>query len=146
MTVLEGIQDYLGGEVRVMYSEGCHLFQDRFQNLSHLDDRFSEVRGVCAQSDVVVLCLGLDAGLEGEEGDQGNRFASGDKPDLRLPGRQEELLRVVLDSGKPVVVVLISGSALAVTTAEERADAVLLALYPGAQGGAAGQDGHGPGG
>ena len=137
VTVLEGIQDYLGDEVRVMYSEGCHLYQDRFQNLSQPDDRFSEARGVCAQSDVVVLCLGLDAGLEGEEGDQGNQFASGDKPDLRLPGRQEELLRVVLDSGKPVVVVLISGSALAVTTAEERADAVLLALYPGAQGGAA---------
>lgn len=137
VTVLEGIQDYLGDEVRVMYSEGCHLYQDRFQNLSQPDDRFSEARGVCAQSDVVVLCLGLDAGLEGEEGDQGNQFASGDKPDLRLPGRQEELLRVVLESGKPVVVVLISGSALAVTTAEERADAVLLALYPGAQGGAA---------
>lgn len=137
VTVLEGIQDYLGDDVRVMYSEGCHLYQDRFQNLSQPDDRFSEARGVCAQSDVVVLCLGLDAGLEGEEGDQGNQFASGDKPDLRLPGRQEELLRVVLDSGKPVVVVLVSGSALAVTTAEERADAVLLALYPGAQGGAA---------
>lgn len=135
-TVLEGIQDYLGDEVRVMYSEGCPLFQDRFQNLSAASgDRFSEVRGVCEQSDVVIACLGLDAGLEGEEGDQGNQFASGDKPNLRLPGHQEELLQLILDSGKPTIVVLISGSALAINTAEEKADAVLLALYPGAQGG-----------
>lgn len=134
-TVLEGIQDYLGDEVRVMYSEGCPLCTNRFQNLARPDDRFSEVRGVCAESDVIIACLGLDSGLEGEEGDEGNQFASGDKPNLNLPGRQEELLRVILDSGKPVVVVLISGSALAVNTAAERADAVLLALYPGAQGG-----------
>lgn len=137
VTVLEGIQDHLGDDVRVMYSEGCHLYLDRFQSLSQQDDRFSEVRGVCAQSDVVIACLGLDAGLEGEEGDEGNQFASGDKPSLRLPGRQEELLDVILESGKPVVVVLISGSALAVNTADEKADAVLLALYPGAQGGGA---------
>jgi len=135
VTVLEGIQDYLGDDVRVMYSEGCPLYSDHFQNLSSNDERFSEVQGVCEESDVVILCLGLDAGLEGEEGDEGNQFPSGDKPSLRLPGRQEELLRVVLESGKPVVVVLISGSALAVCTAEEQADAILLALYPGAQGG-----------
>ena len=137
VTVLEGIQDYLGDSVRVRYSEGCHLYQDRFSSIAQADDRFSEVRGVCAESDVVIACLGLDAGLEGEEGDQSNQFASGDKPSLNLPGRQEELLKVILESGKPVVVVLISGSALAVNTADERADAVLLALYPGAQGGAA---------
>ncbi len=135
VTVLEGIQDYLGDDVRVMYSQGCHLYEDRFQQLAHPDDRFSEVRGVCEQSDVVIACLGLDAGLEGEEGDQGNQFASGDKPNINLPGRQSELLRVILDSGKPVILVLISGSALAINMAAEEAQAILLAFYPGAQGG-----------
>ena len=137
VTVLEGIQDYLGDGVRVMYSEGCHLYLDRFSNIAQADDRFAEARAVCDESDVVILCLGLDAGLEGEEGDKGNQFASGDKPNIQLPGRQEALLELALDSGKPVIVVLVTGSALAVNTADERADAVLLAMYPGAQGGAA---------
>ena len=137
ITVLEGIQDYLGQDVRVLYSDGCHLYKDRFSNLAQADDRFSEVRGICRESDAVIVCLGLDPSLEGAEGDRGNEFASGDKPNIRLPGRQEALLRVALDSGKPVIVVLVTGSALAVNTADEEADAVLLAMYPGAQGGAA---------
>ena len=92
---------------------------------------------MCAESDVVICCLGLDAGLEGEEGDQGNQFASGDKPSLALPGHQEEVLRACLDSGKPVIVVVLSGSALALNTADQEAAAVLQAWYPGAQGGLA---------
>jgi beta-glucosidase len=85
---------------------------------------------------VVICCLGLDAGLEGEEGDQGNQFASGDKQSLSLPGNQESVLKACIESGKPVVVVL-SGSALALGTAQEGAAAVLQAWYPGAQGGRA---------
>jgi beta-glucosidase len=136
-TVLEGIQDYLGDEVRVMVSEGCPMYQDRFQNLSEKgsSDRMAEAKGVCEQSDVVIAVMGLDSGLEGEEGDQGNQFASGDKPNLQLPGHQEELLRVLVESGKPVVLVLLSGSALAINYAEENIPAIVQAFYPGAQGG-----------
>ncbi|MGM9537569.1 MAG: glycoside hydrolase family 3 C-terminal domain-containing protein [Candidatus Onthomonas sp.] len=137
ITVLEGIEDYLGDDVRVRYSEGCPLFGDRFQNLSQSNDRLSEVRGVCAESDVVIACMGLDSGLEGEEGDQGNQFASGDKPGLKLPGHQEEILRAIVESGKPVVLVLLSGSALAINYADEHVDAILQGWYPGAQGGKA---------
>ena len=137
VTVLEGIQDYLGDEVRVMTSEGCHLYKDRVSALGQPNDRLSEVRAVCRASDVVILCLGLDAGLEGEEGDEGNEFASGDKPNLNLPGLQEELLRTVCESGKPVVLVLMSGSALAVNYAQEHVPAILQAWYPGGQGGRA---------
>ena len=50
------------------------------------------------QADVVVMCLGLDATIEGEEGDAGNEYASGDKPSLRLPGLQQELLEKVSGS------------------------------------------------
>ena len=84
---------------------------------------------------MVICCLGLDAGLEGEEGDQGNQFASGDKQSLSLPGNQESVLKACIESGKPVVVVVLSGSALALGTAQEGAAAVLQAWYPGAQGG-----------
>ncbi len=135
VTILEGIQDYLGEDVRVLYSEGCHLYKEGISGLSKGRDRTAEVRGVCEDSDVVVACLGLDAGLEGEEGDAGNQYASGDKPNLDLPGIQEHVLKTAYESGKPVVLVLLSGSALAVPWAEEYIPAILQAWYPGAQGG-----------
>ena len=137
VTVLEGIQDYLGDDVRVLYSEGCHMFKDRVSALGRENDRIAEVKEICALSDVVIVCLGLDAGLEGEEGDEGNEFASGDKPNLNLPGLQEDLLKTVCESGKPAVLVLLSGSALAINYAQEHVPAILHGWYPGSQGGRA---------
>ena len=136
-TLSEGIQEYVGEEVRVLYSEGCHLYKDRIQSLGAAGDRLSEAKGVCDLSDVVIVCLGLDAGLEGEEGDAGNQYGSGDKKDLKLPGMQEELIKIAYASGKPVVLVLMAGSALAVDWAQEHVPAILQCWYPGAQGGLA---------
>lgn len=137
VTILEGIKDYVGDDIRVYYSEGCHLFKDRTQNLAIPNDRISEARAVCDHSDVVIACMGLDSGLEGEEGDQGNEFASGDKPNLNLPGIQEEVLKELYKSGKPIILVLLSGSALSVPWADENIPAILQGWYPGAQGGRA---------
>ena len=137
VTVLEGVQDFLGDGARVLYSEGCHLWKDRVGGLGRANDRLSEVQEICRLSDAVVVCLGLDASLEGEEGDEGNAFASGDKKDLRLPGLQERILKAAVESGKPVVLVVLSGSALALDWAEEHVPAILQAWYPGAQGGRA---------
>lgn len=136
-TITEGIQDYLGEDVRVMVSEGCHLCRPKVSGLGQENDRISEVRGVCEESDVIIACMGLDSSLEGEEGDEGNEFASGDKPNLSLPGLQEEVLKEIYQSGKPVVLVILSGSALAVTWADEHIPAILEGWYPGAQGGRA---------
>ncbi len=136
-TVLEGIQEYLGDDVRVLTSEGCHLCRPKSQGLGMDDDRISEVKGVCAASDVIIAVMGLDSGLEGEEGDEGNEFASGDKPNLNLPGLQQHVLETIASFGKPVVLVLLSGSALAVNWADEHIPAILQGWYPGAQGGRA---------
>ena len=136
-TISEGIQEYVGDDVRVLLSEGCHLHFDSISNLSKGRDRISEVKGVCDESDVVILCLGLDSGLEGEEGDTGNQYASGDKPNLNLPCKQQEILEVAYASGKPVILILLSGSALAVTWADEHIPAIIQGWYPGAQGGRA---------
>ena len=137
ITVLEGIQDAVGEEVRVLYSQGCHLCKDRMQGLAEANDRMSGVRAVADASDLIVACMGLDASLEGEEGDEGNEFASGDKPNLNLPGLQEEVLKELAKTGKPVVLVLLSGSALAVTFAEQNIPAIVQGWYPGARGGKA---------
>ena len=137
ITVLEGLQDYLGDDVRVVTSEGCHLCHTKSQNLGMEDDRISEVKGVCDESDIIIAVMGLDSGLEGEEGDEGNEFASGDKPNLELPGLQQHVLETIYASGKPMVLVLLSGSALAVNWADEHVPAILQGWYPGAQGGKA---------
>jgi beta-glucosidase len=137
VTLLEGFQDYLGDEVRILTSVGCHLHKNRVGGLSIENDRIAEVKAVCKASDVIVACLGLDSGLEGEEGDKGNEYASGDKPNLNLPGLQEEVLKTICESGKPVILVLLSGSALAVNWAEENVPAIIQGWYPGALGGRA---------
>lgn len=137
VTVLEGIQDYLGEDARVLTSVGCHLYKERTSNLSINNDRIAEVRGVCKASDVIVACLGLDASLEGEEGDTGNEYGSGDKPHLNLPGIQEEVLKTICESGKPVILVLLTGSAMTINWADNNVPAIIQGWYPGAQGGRA---------
>ncbi len=135
ITVKEGIQNLAGSDMRVFYSEGCHLYKDRISVLGGDNDRIAEVKGVCKESDVVVVCLGLDASLEGEDGDTGNQYGSGDKRDLAFPGIQEEVLKAACESGKPVVLVVLSGSALGLGWAHEHVSAIIQGWYPGAQGG-----------
>ena len=140
ITMLEGIQDAVGEDVRVFYSEGCHLYKDRVEGLGWRQDRISEALTVAEHSDVVILCLGLDETLEGEEGDTGNSYASGDKADLQLPEVQRELLEAVTGCGKPVVLCVLTGSAVDLNFAEEHVNAILQVWYPGARGGKAAAD------
>ncbi len=137
VTVLEGLQDALEGKARVLYAQGSHLFKDREENLAVADDRISEALAVAECSDAVVLVLGLDETLEGEEGDTGNAAASGDKADLLLPESQRRLMDAVLAVGKPTVICLMAGSAIDLGAGADRANAVLLTWYPGARGGRA---------
>ena len=132
ITFLEGIQDAFEGNV--LYSEGSHLYKDRCMQLGLPDDRIAEAEIVAEHSDVVVLCVGLDATIEGEEGDTGNEFSSGDKNDLRLPEAQRKLVKAVMSKGKPVIMVLAAGSSL---NPEADCDAVIQAWYPGQSGGTA---------
>ena len=139
VTVLEGIREAVGSGTRVYYAQGCHLYRDRVEPLADARDRISEAVSAAERADAVVLCLGLDATLEGEEGDTTAAcgFASGDKPDLDLPAPQRELMEAVAAAGRPVILVLLAGSALAVGWADEHLPVVVQAWYPGAQGGRA---------
>ena len=137
ITVLEGIQDELGEDVRVLYSDGCDIQKSRVEHLAEDGDRISEAKAVAEASDVVILVVGLNENLEGEEGDEGNNYVSGDKADLLLPRPQRELMDAVLSCGKPVVTVLMAGSSIDLQEAGEKTDALLLAWYPGARGGKA---------
>ncbi len=136
-TILEGIQQALPQEARVYYSEGCHLYKNQVEPLAQTGDRLAEAKAVAQESDVVILCLGLDATMEGEEGDTGNAYAAGDKPDLSLPKAQIKLLQSVLSTGKPTVLLLSTGSAMDLREADAQCGAILETWYCGARGGAA---------
>lgn len=136
-TVLEGIQDMVEGKCRVLYSEGCALGKDRVEPLAQAGDRLAEAAVTARNSDTVILVLGLDETLEGEEGDTGNSYYSGDKEDLLLPKSQRLLLNRVLAEGKPTVIILMAGSSIDPDGAQDRANALLLSWYPGAYGGKA---------
>lgn len=137
ITVLEGIRNAVGDSCRILYSEGCHLWKENVENLSSPDqmDRLSEAAAAAQHSDVVILVLGLDETLEGEEGDTGNSDASGDKQDLLFPLSQRKLMETVLNAGRPVVILNMTGSAMDLRDADAKANAVLQVWYPGARGG-----------
>ena len=89
------------------------------------------------QADVVVAFVGLSPSLEGEEMPANVGFHGGDRTRINLPQLQEVPLQAVAATGKPLVVVLMNGSALAVPWAKDHAAAILEAWYPGEEGGAA---------
>ena len=89
---------------------------------------------------VSALCVGLDGRLEGEEGDQGNPDASGDKTELTLPKAQKILCEKVFAMGKPVVLLVTGGSSIDIGEEAGRANAVLYTWYSGEEGGSAASD------
>jgi beta-glucosidase len=90
------------------------------------------------EADVTIAVVGITSDLEGEEsGVDQPGFKGGDRTSLDLPKPEQELLEAVAATGKPLVVVLMSGSALSVNWAEAHANAILQAWYPGEEGGTA---------
>ena len=132
VTFLNGIQDRFEG--RVLFSEGCHLYKNKVSGLAQEGDRYAEAVTAAKNADISILCVGLDATIEGEEGDTGNEFSSGDKRGLTLPEPQKELIRKVMAVGKPVIIVVSAGSAI---NTEADPDALLHVWYPGSEGGKA---------
>jgi beta-glucosidase len=116
-----------------MFGAGVHLKWE--PEASVLRD---QAVAAARQADAVVAFMGLSPSLEGEEMPvQLQGFSGGDRTAIALPALQEELLQAVAATGKPLIVVLMNGSALAVPWAKEHAAAILEAWYPGEEGGAA---------
>ena len=134
ITFLEGIRSYCAAHgIRVLYSLGSHLFKDRTSGLAQADDRLAEAAMFAEAADVTIACIGLDATLEGEEGDTGNEYFSGDKKDLLIPESQRRLMDILQKHSRRLVSVIAAGSALNVSGG----NAKLLAWYPGQAGGKA---------
>ncbi len=134
VTFLEGIRSFCNARgIRVLYSLGSHLFKDRTSGLSKPDDRLAEAAMYAEEADVTIACVGLDATLEGEEGDTGNEYFSGDKKDLLIPESQRRLMDILRQHSRKLITVIAAGSALNVSGG----NAKVLAWYPGQAGGKA---------
>jgi beta-glucosidase len=136
VTPLEGIRNAVSAATKVWYAPGCARLGLATDGLGRAGN-LSEALSMAERADVVVLCLGLSADIEGEQGDAGNSEAAGDKLDLRLTGLQNVLLEQIVALGKPTVLVVLSGSALDLSWAEEHVAGIVQLFYPGQEGGTA---------
>ncbi len=128
-TLLRGIQD--GSDARLLYAVGCDIWENTEDGGKILNEA---ILAAC-NADVAVVCVGLNPKMEGEEGDAYNADMSGDRATLDLPHPQRELIEAVVGTGKPVVLVNVSGSAVDLSFAKEHCAAVIQCFYPGAEGG-----------
>ncbi len=133
-TVLEAVRAALPG-VRINYSKGSHLYEYKLEDPGYAGDCLAEVKQQVDLADVVILVVGMDETIEGEEILNLEDF-TGDKKDLRLPETQRNLIRTVVERNKPVVLVNMTGSAVDFEHGNY-ADAIIQAWYPGAMGGKA---------
>jgi len=127
-------------DVRIEYYEDIrNAIAKFFWSFPRFTERImAEAVNAARQADAVVVVLGISPALEGEEMQVNVAgFRGGDRTDLALPQAQEDLLKAIQATGKPVIVVLLNGSALAVNWANENVAAILDAWYPGEAGGTA---------
>jgi beta-glucosidase len=151
VTILQGIRNKLGGQVKIAYTGGCPLALAPDESYS-VDGQEGRLALEAARvADAVVFVGGLDARLEGEEMRTSYEgFDRGDRVTIELPRPQSDLLKALAETGKPVVFVNLSGSAIAMPWEASRLPAIVQAWYPGQNGGDAVADvlfgDHNPGG
>lgn len=134
-TILQGIKNYVGDDVDVVYTEGCGITR-----LSK--DGFGEAARLAKESDVVVLVLGGTSiiysgiGWGDHNSKEVNTCGEGlDRNELNFPGVQKELLEVVTAQGKPVVLIMVNGRPYTISEEVMKVGAVLETWYPGEKGG-----------
>jgi beta-glucosidase len=139
VTVLAGVRAVAGRNVDIVYERGCPLVvkKDDLEKISA--ESFPRSIEAAKNSDVVIYIGGINASLEGEEGDGATEegFRAGDRTRIELPIIQDELLKALHATGKPVIFVNCSGSAVAFPWEAENLPAIVQAWYPGEQGGRA---------
>ncbi len=135
-SVYEGLKSRLDGIAEVNYSKGCELVDSLWPLSEIMPIQMSDQEKVVmeeavqlvSESDVAVVVVGGGSRTCGE---------SRSRTSLNLPGFQEDLLKAVKATGKPMIVVLINGRPLSINWADLYADAIVEAWYPGAHGGEA---------
>lgn len=136
VNALEGIRNKLEPNTKVLYAEGCDLITTKPSYWGNSPAAgFSEAVSMAERADAVIMCVGISPALEGEEGEAANSDGGGDKISLELPGMQSELIKQIVATGKPVVLVVFSGSPVTLNWEQENIPAIVHAWYPGEEGG-----------
>ena len=132
---MNGLNNYVGKRAEITYSKGVDLVKDGADGLNLLSD--SIIKDV-KKADLAIFVGGLDATWEGEEMPGGinvDGFYNGDRTRIEMPEIQQKAIKAMIDTGTPVVLVLMAGSSIALSGLEEELDAILMAWYPGQRGG-----------
>jgi beta-glucosidase len=138
VTILAGIKAVAGRDIQVVYEPGSPLAVRSDGRKKPPPEMLARAVKAASAADVVIYVGGLSPNLEGEQMPVDYAgFDGGDRTDLALPAPQEELLAALQATGKPVVCVNCSGSAVALVWEAENLPAILQAWYPGEQGGQA---------
>jgi len=128
-TVLEGIKNVLGKNVQVKYHKGCNITDTIHYNR---EKDFKPAIETAAAADVIVFVGGISPRLEGEALQVSiDGFNGGDKTNLDLPAVQTALLKELKKMGKPIVLVLMNGSALSINWENDNIDGIIEAWYGG---------------
>jgi len=138
VTVLKGIQNKIGKGTKVSFAQGVEKPEVHAQgkNPENAAALAQEALSVAKTSDIVIFIGGISPDLEGEELNlEVPGFMGGDRTSLDLPQNQVDLLIKLKATGKPIVLILTNGSALAVNWADENLPAIIEAWYPGQEGG-----------
>jgi beta-glucosidase len=130
VTPLQGIRAIAGDKIRVNYAKGCDTY-------SQNKDGFAAAIAAASNSDVSVIFVGSSSASPGYPHPDATSGEGYDLSDLKLPGVQEDLIKAVKATGKPVVVVLVSGKPFAIPWVKNNVPAILTQWYPGEQGGTA---------
>lgn len=128
VTLFDGLKNALGQKVQVNQLDGCDWWSQK-------EDGIAAAVELARKSDIAIVAVGTRSLWLGRNA-KANKVTSGegfDLSSLELPGKQLDLLKAVKATGKPVVVVLITGKPLVMTWAKENADAVVLQFYGGEQ-------------
>ena len=125
VTVREGIRAALADHASLLHVEGCSMTKENAQ-------MFKTAQRYATQAELIVFVGGLSLELEDEGG-----FFHGDRDEIGLPKAQVDLLKYLHKTGKPVILVLMSGSPVSIPWAHENIPAIVQAWYPGEEGGTA---------
>ena len=138
VTILDGIKALAGDNIEVTYDQGCPLAIKNDNSNVPGPKMTAQAVAAAQAADVVIYVGGIDSTLETEEHTNDYQgFLGGDRTRIELPPPQEELLKALFATGRPIVYVNCSGSAMAAPWEAEHLPAIVQAWYPGEQGGKA---------
>jgi beta-glucosidase len=141
VTVLDGIKQIAGPNIEVSYATGCPLALKESGSNRPTPEMTAQAIAAAKAADVIIFVGGLNLNLEQEESkptkDDFQGFYCGDRTRIELPSPQEDLLKALKATGKPVIFVNCSGSAIAMPWEAKNLPAIVQAWYPGERGGIA---------